>query len=214
MELCYCRPKRLTGKLNVCILVYRKTNKDEVGDSMGFSLNNAVKPQTTELNKRAKIHSCESSPTKRLYAEGENKRFTKNDIITMFKNIKKIYKTPFSMMETVKLIKADNPGSSQRMSKEIFHDFNELIESLGVDDYGFFEVTPERLFMGCGVPHRYALVFSSGMNIEKFIKAPSITCQLEVARVYSHTGDVANKVASYLQSKGFGASPNHSMGAA
>lgn len=36
---------------------------------MGFSFNNVVKPQTTELNRRAEIHSNDFSPTKRLYAE-------------------------------------------------------------------------------------------------------------------------------------------------
>ena len=179
---------------------------------MGFSLNNAVKPQTTELNKRAKIYSNDFSPTKRLYVEGEKERFSKNDIMILLRNIKKIYKTPFSMMKTVKLIKADQPGNSKGISQEIVDELKELMDSLGVDDYGFFEVTPERLFKGCGTPHKYALVFSSGMDIEKFREAPSMFCQLEVARVYSQTGDVANKVATYLQSKGFGASPNHSMG--
>lgn len=179
---------------------------------MGFSLNSAVKPQTTELNKRAKIHSNESSPTKRLYVDGENKRFSREDIIVLIRNVGKIYRTPLSMMKAVKLIKADKPGINEQLTKENFEDFKNLMDSLGVDDYGFFEVTPERLFKGCGVPHKYGLVFSSGMDAQYFKSAPSMACQLEVARVYSQTGDIANRVASFLQNKGFGASPNHSMG--
>jgi epoxyqueuosine reductase len=179
---------------------------------MGFSLNKAVKPQTIELNKKARIFSNEFSPIKRLYVEDEKKRFSKKDLIVLLKSIRKIYKVPFSMMKTVKLIKNDRPGTTNQLSYEIFADLVKLLNSLGVDDYGFFEITPERLFKGCGVPHKYALVFSSEMNIEAFKEAPSMECQIEVAKIYSRTGDIANKVASYLQSKGFGASPNHSMG--
>ncbi|MBS4537381.1 4Fe-4S binding protein [Clostridium sp. D2Q-11] len=32
-----------------------------------------------------------------------------------------------------------------------------------------------------------------------------------MAKVYGQTGNIANKVAEFLQKKGFGASPNHSM---
>ncbi len=179
---------------------------------MGFSLNNAVKPQKTELNRKAIMHSNEYSPTKRLYVEGGKERFSRKDILILLRSIKKIYKTPFSMIRVVKLIKADKSSKSNQMTQEVYDDFINLIISSGVDDYGFFEITPERLFKGCGVPHKYALVFSSGMDVETFKTAPSMECQLEVARVYSHTGDIANKVAAFLQSRGFGASPNHSMG--
>lgn len=179
---------------------------------MGFSLNKAVKPQTTELNKKAKVFSNEFSPIKRLYVEGKKERFCKKDLMVMLKSISKIYKVPFSMIKTVKLIKADRPGITKRLTQETFKGFEELLESLGVDDFGFLEVTPERLFKGCGVPHKYALVFSSRMDIDAFNEAPSMECQLEVAKIYSKTGDIANKVATYLQSKGFGASPNHAMG--
>lgn len=179
---------------------------------MGFSLNKVVKPQTTELNRKATIFSNEFSSNKRLYVEGNKKRFSKKDLMILLKSINKIYKVPFTMMETVKLIKADKPSNSKQLTSETFNNFKDLIESLYIDDYGFFEVTSERLFKGCGVPHKYALVLSSKMDILTFKEAPSMECQLEVARVYAQTGDVANKVASFLQSKGFGASPNHSMG--
>jgi len=179
---------------------------------MGFSLNDAVKPQTTELNKTAKIHSNELSPTKRLYVEESKGKLEMKDILALLKNIGKIYKLPFSMMKTVKLIKKDTPRRSHRISKESFNGLKELLDSAGVDDIGFFEVTPERLFKGCGVPYKYALVLSSKMDFNKFLDAPSMACQLEVAQVYSSTGDIANKAAAFLQEKGFGASPNHSMG--
>jgi ferredoxin len=194
-------------------MIYWLTNViTKVGDIMGFSLNKAVKPQTAELNRKAMVFSNEFSPIKRLYVEGKKERFSKKDLMVMLKSISKIYKVPFSMIKTVKLIKADRPGTTKRLTQETFNDFEELLESLGVDDYGFFEVTPERLFKGCGVPHKYALVFSSRMDIDAFKEAPSMECQLEVAKIYSKTGDIANKVATYLQSKGVGASPNHSMG--
>lgn len=179
---------------------------------MGFSLNSAVKPQTIELNKKAKVQSNESSPIKRLYVDGGKERFNKKDIAVLLKNVSKIYKTPFSMMRTVKLIKADRPGTTKQMSPQLYNEFKSMMDALSVDDYGFFEITPERLFKGCGVPHKYALVFSSGMEVTAFQSAPSMECQLEVARVYSQTGDIANKVAAFLQKRGFGASPNHSMG--
>lgn len=179
---------------------------------MGFSLNEAVKPQTIELNKKATLFYNELSPSKRLYVEDEIKRFSKKDILVLLKNIGNIYKVPFSMMKTVQLIKADNPGKTKHVSPDIFNEFDHFLKSAGVDDFGFFEVTSERVFRGCGVPHKFALVFSSSMAIEAFQDAPSMECQLEVAKIYAKTGDIANKAASWLQSRGFGASPNHSMG--
>lgn len=179
---------------------------------MGFSLNDAVKPQTTELNKTAKIHSNELSPIKRLYVEESKGKLERKDIAALLKNIRNIYKLPFSMIKTVKLIKNDKPRNSHQISKEIFDELKALLDSAGVDDFGFFEVTPERLFKGCGVPYKYALVLSSKMDFEKFSEAPSMECQLEVAQVYSNTGNIANRVAEFLQDMGFGASPNHSMG--
>lgn len=179
---------------------------------MGFSLNDAVKPQTIELNKKAVVFSNDLSPTKRLYVDGDGNRFSKKDLVILLKNIGSIYKTPTSMIKTVKLIKRDKSGTTKKMSPELFGKLASMMDTLGVDDFGFFEITPERLFKGCGVPHKYAMVFSSAMDYEAFKEAPNMTCQLEVAKIYSKTGEIANKVAALLQSNGFGASPNHSMG--
>lgn len=179
---------------------------------MGFSLNNAVKPQTNELNKNAQIYYVDTSPTKRPYVEGKKASFSKRDVTYLLKNISKIYKLPFTMYKTVKLIKKDQVGPSTQISHEIFHELDRLLQALGVDDYGFFKINSENIFKDCGVPHGFALVFSSGMEMKAFETAPSIECQLEVAKVYYKTGDIANRVAEFLQRKGFGASPNHSMG--
>ncbi|MDF2523014.1 MAG: 4Fe-4S protein [Clostridiales bacterium] len=179
---------------------------------MGFSLNSAVKPQTNELNRKALIHSKDTSPVKRRYVEGEKPSFNKRDITYLLKNIRKIYKLPFSMNKTVRLIKNDRFAINTRITREIFEELDRLIQDLGVDDYGFFEIEPENIFKDCGVPHKFALVFSSGMDMKAFKTAPGIECQLEVAKVYYKTGNIANRVAEFLQGKGFGASPNHSMG--
>ena len=64
---------------------------------MGLSLNKIVKPQTTELNKKARIFYCEKSPTKRLYVEGHRPQFSKNDVFYVLKKVKNIYKLPFSI---------------------------------------------------------------------------------------------------------------------
>lgn len=178
---------------------------------MGLSLNKLVKPQNIELNNRAKVFSNEKSPTKRLYVEGRKRNFNISDALYLLKNLKKIYKFPYSMYKTVKLIKKDAPINSH-MSPEVFEELNQLLLSLQVDEYGFFEVTSDKVFKDCGVPYKYALVFSSAMDKTAFRTAPSIECQVEVAKVYCQTGNIANEVAEFLQKKGFGASPNHSMG--
>ena len=179
---------------------------------MGMSLNKVVKPQSNELNKRAVLSSGGKSPIKRLYVEGAKPDFSKQDVAYLLKNIKKIYKLPHSLYKTVDLIKKDTTFVNNQIIKESFNQLETLLMSLGVDDYGFFEVTPDKIFKGYSVPHKYALVFSSGMDKSDFDTAPSIRCQLEVARVYYDTGNIANQVAAFLQSSGFGASPNHSMG--
>ena len=179
---------------------------------MGLSLNKVVKPQTEALNKHAILFSVDQSPTKRLYVEGKKPNFSKKDVAYMFKNIKMIRKLPFGMLKTVKLIKNDQTAIKKHISRETFIAFDQLLTSLGVDEYGFFKIEPEHLFKGSGVPHKYALVFSSGMDAHAFETAPSIQCQLEVARVYCETGNIANEAAEFLQKKGYGASPNHSMG--
>lgn len=179
---------------------------------MGLSLNKVVKPQTEALNKHAILFSVDQSPTKRLYVEGKKPNFNKKDVAYMIKNIKMIRKLPFTMVKTVKLIKNDQTAIKKHMTRETFIAFDQLLTSLGVDEYGFFKIEPEHLFKGSGVPHKYALVFSSGMDAHAFETAPSIQCQLEVARVYCETGNIANEAAEFLQKKGYGASPNHSMG--
>ncbi len=179
---------------------------------MGLSLNKVVKPQSNELNKRAILASNDQSPVKRLYVEGEKPNFRKGDIVDLLKKIRKLYKLPYSLYKAVDLIKKDTAFNNDQLDQKTFDRLNELLEKLGVDDYGFFEVTPDKIFKGNGVPHKYALVFSSGMDRTEFETAPSIKCQLEVARVYYDTGNVANQVAELLQSNGFGASPNHSLG--
>lgn len=179
---------------------------------MGFSLNQAVKPQTIELNKNASVFASNESSKKRPYVEGEKPNFSKADVLYLLKNIGEIYTLPLSMNKTVKLIKKDKKDRTTIISRETFEMLEQLLLTLGVDDFGFFEVTPDKIFKDCGVPHRFALVFSSGMSYEAFKNAPSIECQTEVAKVYSRTGLIANEVAAFLQSKGFGASPNHSMG--
>ena len=69
---------------------------------MGFSLNQAVKPQTEALNKKAVVRSSENTPKKRAYVEGKKPNFSKKDILVLLKNIGKLYKLPFSMSKTVK----------------------------------------------------------------------------------------------------------------
>lgn len=184
----------------------------EGGNLMALSLNKVVKPQTVELNKKALLLSSENSPIKRRYVEGEKPKFTKLDMKYLLKNFKKIYRLPYTIYTTVKLIKKDHVGSNNYLTNEVFNEMEQLLEALQVDEYGFFEIAPEKLFKGCGVPHKYALVFSSAMNPVAFETSPSVECQVEVAKVYVETGDIANKVANFLQNRGFGASPNHSMG--
>ncbi len=179
---------------------------------MGLSLNKVVEPQKIELNKYAKIYSNDNSPKKRLYVEGRKPDFRKQDIIAIVKNIKKLYLLPYTLWETVKLIKKIITPTKSKISKKSFDELAHFITKLQVDDFGFFEVTPEKIFKECGVPYKYALVFSSSMDKNAFADVPSIECQLEVARVYAVTGNIANKVAKFLQNIGFGASPNHSMG--
>jgi len=200
----------LTGKLISSRIAVRLIIKG--GIDVGMSLNKVVKPQTVELNKKATIFYNEASPTKRHYVEGKKPDFSRGDMIALAKSLKKIYKLPFSLFKTVKLIKKDISPSENKISKEVFHELDQRVKNLGVDDYGFFEVTPEKLFKGCGVPYKYALVFSTSMDKKAFAAAPSMECQLEVARVYSETGNIANLVSEFLQHKGFGGSPNHSMG--
>lgn len=179
---------------------------------MGFNVNNMVKPQTKELNKNALIFAKETSPTKRPYLEDEKLNFSKTDILYLLKNMNKIYKLPYTLLKTVKLIQKDRLFIKTKISLEDYIQLQILAEKMGVDDFGFFEIKAENIFKDCGVPHKYALVFSIGMDKKAFSTAPSIECQLEVAKVYYDTGDIANKMAEFLQSKGFGASPNHSMG--
>ena len=179
---------------------------------MGLSLNRVVKPQSDLLNKSATVFSDEKSATKRLYVEGKKPQLTTSDFKYMIRNIKKIYRLPASLINTTKLIKSDRHNDKRIMSDTDYKQLYELLMSLDVEEYGFFEVTPERIFQGYGVPHKFALVLSIPMNLDSFKSAPSIECQLEVARVYASTGNAANRVADFLQSEGYGASPNHSMG--
>ena len=171
-----------------------------------------VKPQEIELNKRGSIFSNDRSPIKRLYVEDRKINFNLKDVILLISKLRNVYKMPFTLKETEKLIKSDYPRNQKVISNNSFNELKKLIQHLDVDDYGYFEITPERVFKGCAVPYKYALVFSSRMNFDSFKEAPNLLCQLEVARVYSITGDIANKVSLFLQDKGFGASPNHSMG--
>lgn len=179
---------------------------------MGLNLNEIVKPQTIELNKKATVFSSKVSPIKRLYVEGKQSKFKAGDKKYLLKNISKLYRIPLTLKTTLKLIKKDQAGSKSRINKDTFSELEQLMQLLKVDDYGFFKVLPEQLFAGCGIPHKHALVFSSAMNPLAFKTAPSIACKVEVANIYIQTGDIANEVAKFLQDKGFGASPNHSMG--
>ncbi len=179
---------------------------------LALSLNRIVKPQSDLLNKSATIFSDEKSATKRLYVEGKKPKLMTSDFKYMIRNIKKIYRLPSSLIKTIKLIKSDQNKNKNLLTSTEFKQLQELLISLEVEEYGFFEVTPEKIFKGYGVPHRFALVLSIPMNPDSFKSAPSIECQLEVARVYASTGNAANRVAEFLQSKGYGASPNHSMG--
>lgn len=179
---------------------------------MVLSLNHVVKPQSDLLNERAAISSDEKSVTKRLYVEGKKPKLTARDFEYMISNVKMIYKLPATLINTITLIKSDSHNDKRIMSDVDYKHLHELLISLDVEEYGFFEVTSERIFKGHGVPHKFALVLSIPMNPESFKSAPSIECQFEVARVYASTGNAANRVAGFLQKKGYGASPNHSMG--
>lgn len=179
---------------------------------MGLSLNRVVKPQSDLLNKSATIFSNEKSAIKRLYVEGKKPKLTTRDFKYMISSMTKIYRLPATLIGTTNLIKSDRNNDKRIMSDEDYKHLQELLISLGVEEYGFFEVTSEKIFKGYGVPHKFALVLSIPMNPDSFKSAPSIECQLEVARVYASTGNATNRVAEFLQSKGYGASPNHSMG--
>lgn len=72
---------------------------------MRLSLNKVVLPQSNELNKKANIFSNDCSPTKRHYVEGQKPNFSMHDVIALIKNLKKIYKLPFTLYKTLKLIK-------------------------------------------------------------------------------------------------------------
>lgn len=179
---------------------------------MSISLNRIVKPQSDFLNQGGIIFSDEKSATKRLYVEGKKPHLTAKDLKYMVSNLRNIYRLPSTLIKTTKLIKRDIKEGKRNLTISDFQKLKELLETLGVKEYGFFEITSDKVFNGYGVPHKYALVLSIPMDPDRFKLAPSIECQLEVARIYAKTGDAANRVAYFLQGMGYGASPNHSMG--
>lgn len=168
---------------------------------MGFSLNRVVKPQSDALNKGATVLSGIGSPTKRKYAEGQRPDFSKADLRALAKNLKHIAPLPFSLLKTVRLIQSGKGHGERSITGAAFAELDRLIGDSGIDAYGYFELTPGRLFLGHGAPYRYALVLSMAMDRESFAGAPSIACQIEVARVYAKTGQAANAVAEFLQKK-------------
>lgn len=179
---------------------------------MSFSLNKVVQPQKKALNKQAKIFSSALSPLKRPYLEGEKPKIKLKDGLMILKCLKDIYKLPLTMKKTVSLIKDQPETNKKKISRSDFDALNQLFKKLNIDDYGFFEIKSERLFKGYGSPYMYGIVISSQMDLQAFKKAPSMNCQLQVAKVYAKTGEDANKVAAFLQNKGYGGCPNHSMG--
>lgn len=179
---------------------------------MGLSLNKIVKPQSIALNKKATLFSNDRSPSKRLYVEGMTPRFTRQDVLLLLKNLRSIYRLPFTLYKTTKLIRHGKRPLRSVLDRQTFEAFSRLMQDLEVADWGVFEVTPEKVFKDCGVPYTNAIVLSVKMDPTKFTTAPSMECQLEVAKIYTKSGDAANILSSFLQKNGYGATPNHSMG--
>ncbi len=174
-----------------------------------------TKGQEKQLNKIATIYGDGASKEKGFFPR--DKKFNNKDKVKLIKNINIIAPTLSSVLKTPKIIKSHN--CNEKYKKIILEDdFKELDftikEVLGMNSWGICEFKSYDVFKGKGIPYKNVIVMSKNMDKDKFnLKdLPNMDCQLEVMKIYGHTGIASLKVVEFLREKNYGAVPNHSLG--
>lgn len=99
-------------------------------------------------------------------------------------------------------------------SPELFADLEQFALDQGASAISYAEITPDLQFKGHYIPHRHAIVIVSEMRQENMKNAPSIKSVAEIAKAYSDTTRIANKVTRFLRKQGYSAYGGMSLGGA
>lgn len=108
-------------------------------------------------------------------------------------------------------IPLDKPRRDRFEDSEFFN-FKTYLESLNITTYGFTKVNRDRIFVDRGIFYEYAIVISIQMPKDKIAIAPSFETMSMIEDTYAQTGEVVNKISSYLRERDFGAQAGPGLG--
>lgn len=98
------------------------------------------------------------------------------------------------------------------VTPELIAQLEKMARAAGAKDIRYVKVPQYAIFQGKKIPYPYAIVFTVEMDKEPIDTSPSWDSQHEVMRGYKNMAVIGNKLARFLQRKGFAAYPGTALG--
>ena len=107
---------------------------------------------------------------------------------------------------------ADNPVPPRiEADPGLIDDIAALAITSGASSVGYTKVPRRWVFQDKAVVYENAIVFAMEMDKASIDTAPSIPCMKTVMETYRDQGRIANKIATHLRRRGFGAHAGHPL---
>jgi NAD-dependent dihydropyrimidine dehydrogenase PreA subunit len=119
--------------------------------------------------------------------------------------------TVMGITESLKTLK-DNPEKPRTHAEDgALDEVRSLAFRMGASSMGYTKVSPSWVFRNKAISYENAIVFAMEMDKPSIDTAPSLACMKTVMETYRDQGRIANKIASLLRKRGFGAHAGHPL---
>jgi epoxyqueuosine reductase QueG len=106
----------------------------------------------------------------------------------------------------------DNPAKPKiEADSGLIDEIEALVLRLGASSVGYTRVPRHWIFQEKAIAFENAIVFAMEMDKPRIDSAPSIECMATVMETYRDQGRIANKLATYLRKRGYGAHAGHPL---
>ncbi|UCF62457.1 MAG: epoxyqueuosine reductase [Anaerolineaceae bacterium] len=119
--------------------------------------------------------------------------------------------TLMGIIESLKSLENNPEKPRTQAEKGLLDEVRSLAFNLGVSSIGYTKVSPAWVFRNKAIKYKNAIVFAMEMDKPSIDTAPSLACMKTVMETYRDQGRIANKIASLLRNRGFGAHAGHPL---
>ena len=156
------------------------------------------------------IHATGRSPTRfEIMAEAMKRKGARPPVT--LRALPHMFASQRGIARSLRAIDKNSTQPKTQISSDALSELEEYAYSLGVAAVGYAKLPADLVFQGKGVLFDNAVVLVMEMDGDRIDEAPGPKAGETVMETYHYLGDAANRIAHYLQKRGYGTHAGHPL---